>query len=188
MKHRDGPPTMKDVAREAGVALGTVSKVFNGIPVGEDYRRRVEEAAARLGYQVNRYARGLKTNQSRMVALLLPDIVAPAWAALAQELCRALARRDYRMILALSHGDPDEEQRNILLMERHCVDGIIGVSCAGANRARVPFVRIADLDPGAYSVESAPRLAENCVDLLLWEGDGEPVQVCVDGVTIIRNA
>ena len=42
-------PTMKDVAREAGVALGTVSKVFNDIPVGEDYRKRVEEAARRLG-------------------------------------------------------------------------------------------------------------------------------------------
>ena len=34
-------PTMKDVAREAGVALGTVSKVVNGLPVGEEYRKRV---------------------------------------------------------------------------------------------------------------------------------------------------
>ena len=49
MKHKENAPTMKDVAREAGVALGTVSKVFNNIPVGEDYRRRVEEAAKRLG-------------------------------------------------------------------------------------------------------------------------------------------
>ena len=38
-------PTMKDVAQEAGVALGTVSKVFNGRPVGESYRVRVETAA-----------------------------------------------------------------------------------------------------------------------------------------------
>lgn len=37
-------PTMKDVAQEAGVALGTVSKVVNGIPVGEEYRVRVEKA------------------------------------------------------------------------------------------------------------------------------------------------
>ena len=53
-------PTMKDVAREAGVSLGTVSKVINGIPVGEDYRRRVDAAIERLGYTVNNYARGLK--------------------------------------------------------------------------------------------------------------------------------
>ena len=58
MKRKENAPTMKDVAREAGVALGTVSKVFNSIPVGEDYRRRVEEAARKLGYQVNSYARG----------------------------------------------------------------------------------------------------------------------------------
>ena len=44
-------PTMKDVAQEAGVALGTVSKVFNGLPVGEEYRARVEDAAKRLGYK-----------------------------------------------------------------------------------------------------------------------------------------
>lgn len=58
MKQRENSPAMKDVARETGVALGTVSKVFNNIPVGEDYRRRVEETAQRLGYQVNSYARG----------------------------------------------------------------------------------------------------------------------------------
>ena len=39
--------TMKDVAREAGVALGTVSKVVNGIPMGKTYQRRVEDAIDR---------------------------------------------------------------------------------------------------------------------------------------------
>ena len=61
---KNAMPTMKDVAQEAGVALGTVSKVFNGIPVGESYRIKVEEAARKLGYQVNQYARGLKTNKT----------------------------------------------------------------------------------------------------------------------------
>ena len=62
MKNRK--PTMKDVSREAGVALGTVSRVFNGQPVGEEYRIKVEEAAQKLGYQVNPCARGLKTNKT----------------------------------------------------------------------------------------------------------------------------
>ena len=47
------PPTMKDVARSAGVSLGTVSRVFNGFPVGTDYRIRVERAAQALGYEIN---------------------------------------------------------------------------------------------------------------------------------------
>ena len=67
---KNAMPTMKDVAQEAGVALGTVSKVFNGIPVGESYRIKVEEAARKLGYQVNQYARGLKTNKTNTVAVI----------------------------------------------------------------------------------------------------------------------
>ena len=47
MKKETTVPTMKDVAKEAGVALGTVSKVVNGLPVGESYRLRVEAAIAR---------------------------------------------------------------------------------------------------------------------------------------------
>ena len=41
--------TIKDVAKDAGVSLGTVSKIINGIPVGDEYKQRVEESIARLG-------------------------------------------------------------------------------------------------------------------------------------------
>ena len=57
MNKTNSAPTMKDVAREAGVALGTVSKVINGIPVGESYRVRVEEAITKLNYRINSYAK-----------------------------------------------------------------------------------------------------------------------------------
>ena len=62
MSTQNAAPTMKDVAREAGVALGTVSKVVNGIPVGDSYRQRVEEAIERLNYRVNSYAKGLRSS------------------------------------------------------------------------------------------------------------------------------
>ena len=88
---RGSAPTMKDVAREAGVALGTVSKVFNNGSVGEKYRQRVLEAAKRLGYQVNSYARGLKTNRTYAVAVVLPNIINPFFSVLAQNLCQAEA-------------------------------------------------------------------------------------------------
>ena len=128
MKQRDSAPTMKDVAREAGVALGTVSKVFNDIPVGEDYRKRVEEAARRLGYQVNSYARGLKTNRTCSVALILPDITHPFFSALAQGVCSALAARGYRTILSITAYDPEAEQKCIQMVRQNKVDGIIGLT------------------------------------------------------------
>ena len=58
--------TMSDVAREAGVALGTVSKVINGQPVGEQYRLKVEAAVKKLDYQVNPSAKALKKQPQRL--------------------------------------------------------------------------------------------------------------------------
>ena len=128
MKRKENAPTMKDVAREAGVALGTVSKVFNDIPVGEDYRRRVEEAARRLGYQVNSYARGLKTSRTYSIALILPDIISPFFSALAQSVCQALAARQYKTLLSLTAFDLEAEQRCIQMVQQNKVDGIIGLT------------------------------------------------------------
>ena len=144
MKTKSSAPTMKDVAREAGVALGTVSKVFNGIPVGESYRLRVQEAAQRLGYQVNSYARGLKANKTGTVALILPNAYDPFFAALADSVCQTLARRGCRMLLTVTGSDPDAEQRCIRMVEQNKVDGIIGLTYNPALEvpAAIPFVSI----------------------------------------------
>lgn len=121
-------PTMKDVAQEAGVALGTVSKVFNGLPVGESYRIKVEDAARRLGYQVNQYARGLRAGKTFTVALILPELNHPFFAALAQEVCTALAQREHRMLVYVTASRPDIEQGCINMVRQNKVDGIIGLT------------------------------------------------------------
>lgn len=128
MKKENALPTMKDVAREAGVALGTVSKVMNGIPVGESYRKKVEEAAQRLGYQVNQYARGLKTNKTYCVAFIIPSATHPFFAGLIQEVCRTLTQRGYRMLLMITGFDPKAEQDCIDLIRTNKVDGAIGLT------------------------------------------------------------
>lgn len=135
---------MKDVAREAGVALGTVSKVFNGIPVGERYRMKVEQAAERLGYQVNQYARGLKTNQTFIVAVVLPCIDLPFFSRLEQYLYHALMRRGYRMQLYLTDFDPETEAQCMRTIRQHKVDGIICLPCGGVAEAdlNAPLVTI----------------------------------------------
>ncbi len=125
---KNSPPTMKDVAQEAGVALGTVSKVINGIPVGESYRIKVEDAAKKLGYQVNQYARGLKTNRTNTVAVILPSVDHPFFSALAQYICEALARRDYRMLLYVTASSPETEQACVNMVRQNKADGIIGLT------------------------------------------------------------
>ena len=83
-------PTMKDVAARAGVSLGTVSKVINHITVGEKNREKVEKAIKELGYEVNTYARGLKTQETKLITLIVPDTMNPFFAAFTQYVEKAL--------------------------------------------------------------------------------------------------
>ncbi|MBQ3774410.1 MAG: LacI family DNA-binding transcriptional regulator, partial [Pseudobutyrivibrio sp.] len=91
---------MKDVSRLAGVSLGTVSKVFNGIPVGDEYKAKVEAAAKALGYQVNVYARGLRASKTNTVAVILPNVINPFYSNMADYCCRRLNEKGYRMLLS----------------------------------------------------------------------------------------
>lgn len=128
MREKNTAPTMKDVAKEAGVALGTVSKVVNGLPVGEPYRLRVEAAIQKLHYQVNSYAQGLKANRTYTVALLIPNTCDPFYAALTYHINTALMRRHYRMLLCSTDYDPRQEQEYVLMAQQNKVDGIIGLT------------------------------------------------------------
>lgn len=128
MKSEHSVPTMKDVAKEAGVALGTVSKVVNGIPVGESYRLRVEDAIKKLNYQVNSYAQGLKANKTYTVALLIPNTEEPFFASLVYHINLALLRRKYRMLLCSTDFDSDQEQEYVTMAQQNKVDGIIGLT------------------------------------------------------------
>ena len=134
---------MKDVSREAGVALGTVSRVINGLPVGEEYRIKVEEAAQRLGYQVNTYARGLKTNKTNIIAVILPSTDHPYFASLAQQLNLALAQRNYQMMLFLSDSHHEREEACLRMVRQNKVDGIIGLTYSMVQLGDdIPFISI----------------------------------------------
>ena len=128
MKKENSAPTMKDVAREAGVALGTVSKVVNGLPVGDSYKIRVEDAIRKLNYQVNSYAQGLKASKTYTIALLIPNTFDPFYASLTYHINIALMKRKYRMLLCATDFDPEQEQEYVTMAQHNKVDGIIGLT------------------------------------------------------------
>jgi LacI family transcriptional regulator len=137
--------TIKDVAREAGVAVGTVSKFLNNKPMRENFRLRVEKAVEKLGYQVNTYARGFKIQRTDTVALILPDIRDPFFSSLAHFVEKALERRNYKMLLCSSAGDRDIELKCINMAKQYKVDGIIGITYNNIDDAvttDIPFVSI----------------------------------------------
>ena len=136
--------TMSDVAREAGVALGTVSKVINGQPVGEQYRLKVEAAVKKLDYQVNPSAKALKSSRSGFIALIIPDTTTPFFALLTQYINLALEKRGYKMMLCFTGRDSDREQEFIRMVRRNQADGIIALTYTPDLQipAGIPFVTI----------------------------------------------
>ena len=128
MAKKSNNPTMNDVAREAGVALGTVSKVVNGIRVGEEYRVKVEQAIKKLDYHINNYAQGLKSGKTRAIAVIMPNLVSPYFASLVNSIGKALAAKKHHMVFFGTDYDPDMEQDYVRLAEQQKVDGIICLS------------------------------------------------------------
>lgn len=119
---------MKDVAAEAGVALGTVSKVVNGKPVGAEYEKKVRDAIQKLNYQVNSYAQGLKDNKTYTVAVIVPNTSHPYYGSLVFYLNKSLNARNYRMLLCCTDFDPGREQEYVEMARQNQVDGIIGLT------------------------------------------------------------
>ena len=144
MKKKSTAPTMKDVAALAGVSLGTVSKVMNNIPVGDEYRIRVEEAARNIGCRVNNYARTLKTNRTNTVAVLMPSASHPFFGLLIDHLTRSIRKRGLNIMLFLSFFDMDGEQKCIELVRQNKVDGIIALTYNPELEidTSIPFVSI----------------------------------------------
>ncbi len=165
--------TMKDVAREAGVALGTVSKVVNGIPVGKSYQRAVEEAIDRLGYRVNRQARALRCMKSNIVEIILPNLYNPFFSRLADCLCRELSRRSYQTLLFLTECSFELEQAYMLMSEQQMVSGIIcltynpnlripkGIPTVSIDRSLGPGIACVASDNFGGGCLAAQKLLEN---------------------------
>lgn len=117
-------PTIVDVARLAGVSIGTVSLALNGTgPVGEDAKARVLAAVQELGYRSNQSARSMRTGRSQTVGLVLPDLTNPFFPQLAQAFEEAASEAGYAVLLVDSQNGKTERQ-GLERLDRHHVDGI----------------------------------------------------------------
>ena len=97
--------TMNDVSRHAGVSVATVSNVITGKrTVSEDKRRRVIDSIDALGYQVNLVARGLKTQRTSIIGLILPDITKLFFQNVIAGIIDAASQSGYRLNILSASG------------------------------------------------------------------------------------
>ena len=150
---------MKDIAKDLGVSIMTVSKVLRNHPdVGDETRERVLARVKELDYQPNLAARSLVTGRTYLVGLVGPDLLHPFFAEVAKSLSDVLRGSGFSLIISSSEEDPaiEEQEINRLLARR--LDALIIASCRSTvdlffriERRKTPYVLIDRTLPGLTS-------------------------------------
>jgi LacI family transcriptional regulator len=122
---------MKDIARDLGVSVVTVSKVLrNHEDIGEKTRKRVLDRIKELNYTPNLAARGLVTGRTYLVGLIVPDLLHPFFAQIAKSLSGVLLKKGYCLTISTSEEDPKLEEHEIdRLLGRRLDALVIASSC-----------------------------------------------------------
>ncbi|HEY4354543.1 MAG TPA: LacI family DNA-binding transcriptional regulator [Acidobacteriaceae bacterium] len=118
--------TMKDIAKIAGVSLGTVSHVLNGTAgVREPVRRRVLEAVRSARYQPSQLARGLRRVQTNVIGMIIPDITNPFFPAVVRGAEDLAFSNGYRLILCNTDNDHSKELAHLNELRTYLPAGLI---------------------------------------------------------------
>lgn len=120
--------TMKDLARETGLGLATLSKYFNGGNVREKNRLLIEAAVKKLHYVPNEVARSLKTQQSRVIGVIIPELSNAFITSIISSMEDILRRHDYAVIVCDCRSDPKREKEAVEFLLHRRVDGLINMA------------------------------------------------------------
>ena len=140
--------TIKEVAKDAGVSVGTVSRVLaETAEVKQPLRERVNRSIIKLKYKPNLAARALRANHVNVIGLMVPDITNPYFAQVANLLESEASKKGYALILASSHGDVNHEARQFSALLDHSPKGIVLIPTSDTIKMELPKnIRISILD------------------------------------------
>ena len=142
--------TMKDIAQELGISIGTVSKVLRDHPdISPETRERVRKRMRELNYRPNLAARALVTGRTHTIGLVVPDLVHPFFGEVAGGLSKLLRKKGYGLIISSSDEDIELENRAIDQLLARRVDALILASSQRdwgffqhIEKQKTPFVLI----------------------------------------------
>jgi len=151
--------TARDVARQAGVSVSTVSHVLNETrTVSDALRQRVQQAARDLEYEPNAMARSLRIRRSDTLGLMVSDLSNPFFTAVVRGVEDVAQERGYALILCNSNEDPLRERDYLRVLLSRQVDGLM-------------------LSPVGQSHESLIRLVQDRFPLVLFDRDISGIDV-----------
>jgi len=157
--------TIRDVAREAGVSIATISRLFNGSArVSADTSKRVREVAERMGYWPNGAARSLITKRTNALGVLLPDLYGEFFSEVIRGIDLEARREGYHLVVSSSHSDAGELFAALQTM-RGRIDGLVAMAPdlgspgpLDQSAGRFPIVLV---NPGFDSERCASVAADN---------------------------
>ena len=150
------PVRLKDIARDLGVSVVTVSKVLrNHADISAETRERVLKRMKELNYRPNLAARTLITGRTYTVGLIVPDLLHAFFAQIAKALQGVLRKRGYGLLLSSSEEDPELERQELDLLLARRVDALLVASAQWTvesfrqiEEQKIPYVLIDRCFPG----------------------------------------
>ncbi len=150
--------TIKDLAKEVGVSVATVSRALNSSGYASpDVKRRVMEAAERLDYKPNEVARSLNLSRSNVVGVLVPDITNPYFPKVIRGIEDAAIENNYRVIIGNTDHDTDKESKYLEIFRQNNCAGIISATWSVSREShsdKRPIVLLDRVVENHISIES----------------------------------
>jgi len=157
--------TIKDVAKYTGLSIATVSKYINGGKVLEKNRVLLDEAIKTLDFKINEMARGLKTNRSMTVGIMIPSLENIFFTSIVSNVENILIQNGYSTIVCDYRESPELERQKLDFLINKMVDGIImvphGSNSAYIQQAVEKGMPIVFIDRHLKDVECDVVLADN---------------------------
>lgn len=164
--------TIKDIAKETGLGIATISSYLNGGNVREKNRVKIEAAIRKHGFVVNEMARSLKTNRSMTIGIIVPELKSNFFANIISEAEDILRHHGYSTLVCDCRTNSDRERDAVDFMMRKRVDGILNAPVNSTGAHLKPF-----LDAGKAVV-----LIDRKIDRLSCDS------VTVDNIDAMRKA
>jgi LacI family transcriptional regulator len=127
-KSKQSRPTLKDVARDVGVHVSTISRALNpksSHPISPKLTEKIKRASSRRGFRPNAAAAALRTNRFQTIGVIIPDITDPVFPPIIRGIEDGLAQHGYVAILGNTDGDPRRQARLIEAVRARGIDGLI---------------------------------------------------------------
>jgi len=156
-----GKITMADIAERAGVSKAAVSKALRGLPdIGPETTSRIIAVASEMGYRPNNMARSLQTGKSKLIGVLVPNVVTPYYSIVLRGIEATAYKKGYTVVISNTDEANSKEQELLKTMCSIPVDGIISVPIHLENYANLntPYVFLSRYPyMSTLGIPSAPK-------------------------------